>query len=328
MGIESQVAPAEYMVRPPQPPVYMFVIDVSQPAVVNGMLHVAAETIKSCLDDLPGGERAMVGFCTFDSGVHFYNLKASLSQPQMLVVPDLADLFLPVPEDLLVNLSESRSVVDTLLDNLAQARRSSYFPMHSQTRDAECCLGPALSAAGNVMGHVGGKMVVLCASLPSTGEARLKHRENPRVLGTDREHMLLKAETDQPWYQKKAVDFSKLQICVDLFLFSPDYTDVATLVNLPKFTAGQLFYYPAFDAKQHGVKFNTELTRVLTRATAFEAVMRVRATRGMRITNFFGNYFIRGTDLLSLPNCTPDSVFAVEFGYDEQLLTASVISVQ
>lgn len=63
-----------------------------------------------------------VGFCTFDSSVHFYNLKSSLSQPQMLVVPDLSDPFLPVPDDLLVNLSESRSVVDTLLDNLAQVR--------------------------------------------------------------------------------------------------------------------------------------------------------------------------------------------------------------
>lgn len=63
-----------------------------------------------------------VGICTFDSGVHYYNLKASLSQPQMLVVPDLSDPFLPVPEDLLVNLSESRAVVDTLLENLAQAR--------------------------------------------------------------------------------------------------------------------------------------------------------------------------------------------------------------
>lgn len=71
--------------------------------------------------------------------------------------------------------------------------------MHVHSRDAECCLGPALTAAGKVMGHVGGKMVVLCASLPSTGEARLKHRENPRVLGTDREHILLKPE--DTWYQ-------------------------------------------------------------------------------------------------------------------------------
>lgn len=84
----------------------------------------------------------------------------------------------------------------------------------------------------------------------------------------------------------------------------------------------------AFHARREGVKFERELTRVLKRATAFEAVMRVRATRGLRITNFYGNYFIRGTDLLALPNCTPDSVFAVEFGYDEQLLTASVVSIQ
>jgi protein transport protein SEC24 len=31
------------------------------------------------------------------------------------------------------------------------------------------------------------------------------------------------------------------------------------------------------------------------RATAFEAVMRVRATRGVRFSNFYGNYYIRGT---------------------------------
>lgn len=62
-----------------------------------------------------------VGFCTFDSNVHYYNLKASLGQPQMLVVPDHTDPFLPVPDDLLVNLSESRAVVDTLVENLAQA---------------------------------------------------------------------------------------------------------------------------------------------------------------------------------------------------------------
>ena len=60
-----------------------------------------------------------VGFCTFDSTVHHYNLKATLSQPQILVVPDHTDPFLPAPDDLLVNLSESRAVVMTLLDSLA-----------------------------------------------------------------------------------------------------------------------------------------------------------------------------------------------------------------
>lgn len=65
-GSVEYVAPAEYMVRPPMPPVYMFVIDVSQAAAGCGMLSVVAATIKTCLDQLPGDERTLVGFLTFD----------------------------------------------------------------------------------------------------------------------------------------------------------------------------------------------------------------------------------------------------------------------
>ena len=43
----------------------------------------------------------------------------------------------------------------------------------------------------------------------------------------------------------------------------------------------------------------------------------MRATRGVRITNFYGNSLLRGTDLLALPNCTADSSFAVDVAYDE-----------
>ena len=77
--------------RPPQPPVYVFVIDVSYNAVASGMLQRACETILATLDNLPGVGRTRIGFITFDNTVHFYNLKATLSQPQVLVVPDTCD---------------------------------------------------------------------------------------------------------------------------------------------------------------------------------------------------------------------------------------------
>jgi hypothetical protein len=66
----------------------------------------------------------------------------------------------------------------------------------------------------------------------------------------------------------------------------------------------------------------------LTRPTGFEAVMRVRVTRGLKVTQFHGSYYIRGTDLLALPNCSCDSVFGVELAHEEAFLTASVICVQ
>ena len=72
-------------VRPPMPPAFFFVIDVSQAAVASGVLAHVCRAIRASLDRLPGGERTRVGFLTFDTALHFYNLKAGLSQPQMMV---------------------------------------------------------------------------------------------------------------------------------------------------------------------------------------------------------------------------------------------------
>ena len=38
--------------------------------------QIVANTIKSCLDELPGSSRTQIGFITFDSTLHFYNMKA------------------------------------------------------------------------------------------------------------------------------------------------------------------------------------------------------------------------------------------------------------
>lgn len=50
--------------------------------------------------------------------------------------------------------------------------------------------------------------------------------------------------------------------------------------------------------------------------------MRVRATRGIRFSAFYGNYFVRGADLLALPNCSTDSSFSLDMAYDETVLSA------
>jgi protein transport protein SEC24 len=303
------VAPGDYMVRPPQPPVYFFVIDVSSVSIASGMLQSCVNAIKASLDELPGAPRTQIGFITFDSTIHFYNLKSTLAAPQMLVVPDISDIILPLPEDLLVNLHDSRTVVDALLDSLPG--------MFRNNTAVNTCTGPALTSAKNVMGHIGGKLCLFQSSLPTIGEGSLKPRDNPRLLGSDKEHTLLNAE--EAWYKNNAIDFSRLQVAVDCFLFSGQYTDLATLSVLSRYSGGTVYYYPGFTSVRDGVKFERELHHDLTRATAFEAVMRVRATRGLRITNFYGNYFIRGTDLLALPNCTSDSTFGLDIAYDETI---------
>jgi protein transport protein SEC24 len=104
----------------------------------------------------------------------------------MLVVSDIHDVIIPLPDDLLVNLQESRSVVDALLDALPN--------MFKSNTTTNSCTGPALMAAKRVIQHVGGKLLLFQSTLPSLGEGALKMRENPRLLGTDKEHTLLNAE--------------------------------------------------------------------------------------------------------------------------------------
>jgi len=317
-GSAEYVAPAEYMVRPPMPPVFFFVIDVSFAAVSSGMLETVCQTIKASLDNLPGGERTQVGFLTFDSVLHFYNLKSSLSQPQQMVVPEIDEPFVPIPDDLLVNLSESRAVVESLLDSLPSSFEGSVV--------VESCMGPALQAAFMVINHIGGKMLLFQAAVPTTGPGKIKNRDNPALYGTDREHTLRIPEDG--FFKKFAAECSRMQITIDTFVFSSVYCDLASISAMPKYTCGQVYYYPGFNAQRDGAKLESELSNNLTRLTGWEAVMRIRCSKGLKISSFHGHFFIRSTDLLALPTVDPDKCFAVQISHEETIVTGSVGYIQ
>jgi protein transport protein SEC24 len=176
------------------------------------------------------------------------------------------------------------------------------------------------------MSSIGGKMLVFQSALPSTGQGALRNRENPRLIGTDKEQTLL--NPIDTFYRSNAIDFCRQQVSVDMFLFSSQYQDVATIGSLSRFSAGQVYYYPAFTVEKDGEKFKRELAHCLVRETGWEAVMRVRCTKGMRLTNFYGNLFLRGPDLLALPTCHADSTFAIEINHSDVLLSSTTISVQ
>ena len=73
--------------------------------------------------------------------------------------------------------------------------------------------------------------MVLSASLPTLGAGALKNREDPKVFGTAKESALLQTATG--FYKSFAIDCSRAQISVDMWLFASAYTDVATLSKCP-----------------------------------------------------------------------------------------------
>mmetsp|Transcript_23629 Transcript_23629/g.43888 ORF Transcript_23629/g.43888 Transcript_23629/m.43888 type:complete len:1164 (+) Transcript_23629:320-3811(+) len=321
-GCIEIVAPQEYLIRPPQPPVYVFVIDVSFEAVSSGMLACTVEAIKRSLDELPGSPRTQIAIVTYDYAVHFYSLNSELCQPKMFVVSDLDQLFLPCPEDLLVNLADSRDVVEMLLDSLPR--------IHGKNSSHEVAVGAAIQAAYRIMVHIGGKMMVFQTKLPSVGPGTLTAREDARLYDTDKEVNLLKSAN--AFYGNNGSEMCKNQVSVDLFLFPKGYCDLATVSMLPKTSGGQLHMYPQFNAQLHGSSLIADIERTLKRDTAWEAVVRLRASTGVRIKErgFYGNFLLRGADLLQVPNCDADATFAMELCHQESkgVLTTNAVTLQ
>ena len=63
----------------------------------------------------------------------------------------------------------------------------------------------------------------------------------------------------------------------------------------------------------------SDLTRSLTRPTAFDCVMRVRASTGLRPTGFYGAFFMSNTTDIELGNIDSDKAIAVEIKHDDKL---------
>ncbi|XP_025934837.1 protein transport protein Sec24B isoform X2 [Apteryx rowi] len=315
------IASSDYMLRPPQPAVYLFVLDVSHNAVEAGYLTIVCQSLLENLDKLPGDSRTRIGFVTFDSTVQFYNLQEGLSQPQMLIVSDIDDIFLPTPDSLLVNLHESKELIKDLLNALPN--------MFTNTRETHSALGPALQAAFKLMSPTGGRISVFQTQLPSLGAGLLHSREDPNQRSSTTVVQHLGPATD--FYKKLALDCSGQQTAVDLFLLSSQYSDLASLACMSKYSAGCIYYYPSFHHIHNPAqaeKLQKDLKRYLTRKIGFEAVMRIRCTKGLSIHTFHGNFFVRSTDLLSLANINPDAGFAVQMSIEESLTDTSLVCFQ
>ncbi|KAG8519436.1 Protein transport protein Sec24B [Galemys pyrenaicus] len=201
--------------------------------------------------------------------------------------------------------------------------------MFTNTRETHSALGPALQAAFKLMSPTGGRVSVFQTQLPSLGAGLLQSREDPNQRSSTKVVQHLGPATD--FYKKLALDCSGQQTAVDLFLLSSQYSDLASLACISKYSAGCIYYYPSFHFTHNpsqAEKLQKDLKRYLTRKIGFEAVMRIRCTKGLSMHTFHGNFFVRSTDLLSLANINPDAGFAVQLSIEESLTDTSLVCFQ
>ncbi|EER11407.1 vesicle transport protein, putative, partial [Perkinsus marinus ATCC 50983] len=191
----------------------------------------------------------------------------------------------------------------------------------------ESCLSAAVKAAWMAMKHVGGKLIICASSIASVGPNALKStKENLRLLNTDREIEMLKPTMEG--FKELAADLTRVQITAEMFLTTNMYMDIASISPLARYTGGDIRYYPGFRADIHGEKLREELQHVCTRDMGWEAVMRVRVSKGWKVTNFYGHMFVRTRDLLVVPNCHEDQTFSITLEPDADVKLDPFVCVQ
>ncbi|XP_055373003.1 protein transport protein Sec24C [Condylostylus longicornis] len=301
----------------PNPPAYIFVIDVSYNNVKNGLVKLLCNEIKAILKHLPVDEgheksKIKVGFITYNSVVHFYNIKSTLTQPQMMIVGDAKEMFMPLLDGFLCDPEESSLQIDSLLEKIST--------MFENTKETECILYPAVQAGIEALkaSKCPGKLFVFQSSLPiSDVPGKLKNRDDRKLLGTEKEKSVLSAQNTA--YAELARDAVQVGCSIDLFIFNNSYIDLATIGQLSRFTGGEVYKYTYFQADIDGQRLIKDLVHNISRATAFDAVMRVRTSTGVRPTEFYGHYFMTNTTDLELASIDAEKSIAIEIKHDDKL---------
>ncbi|ORX81264.1 hypothetical protein K493DRAFT_242055 [Basidiobolus meristosporus CBS 931.73] len=309
-GTVEFVATKEYCIRPPVPASYIFAIDVSWNAVQNGMLASAAQAIRDSLYSGNGiAQGIRVGIITYDRSVHFYNLSANLEQAQMMVVPDVNDVFVPLSEGFLIDPYQSKAVIEDLLENLPT--------MFGNNRIVEPALGAAMQSSYMALKDFGGKVFVFHTCLPTFGPGSLKNRDDVKLAGTDKEKTLFAPQ--DAFYKDLGASFVESGISVDMFSFTNTYVDIATIGTLSALTGGDIHHYPNFDAQKDGFKFNQELRHNVSRQYGFNGVLRIRCSNGLSVDDHFGNFYMRNATDVEFGGIDSDKSIGVVLKHDAKV---------
>ncbi|KAL6576227.1 Protein transport protein Sec24B [Orobanche hederae] len=125
-----------------------------------------------------------------------------------------------------------------------------------------------------------------------------------------------------------AIEFAEYQVCVDLFITTQSYVDIASLSVLPRNTGGQVYYYFPFSALSDAAKLYNDLRWNVTRLQGFESVMRVRCSQGIQVQDYFGNFCKRIPTDVDLPAIDCDKTIMVSLKHDDKLQEGSECSFQ
>merc|ERR1712137_236277 len=325
-GSVEYITPSDYIDKSPTPASFVFLIETSANALQTGIIQSFVDSMKAILPALPSNSPVRFAFVTFERDIRFYNLAEGRTRPQIFVMVDQGEGILPVAEPLgsfLVTWRESSEQIEQFLDllpSLCEPEVGDEIPV---------CTGAAIRTTGLLLKQVGGKIVIIQSSRPTAPPAELANRYSLEYLGTSREKELYRPQNS--YYEDMANDCRRYRISFDHFLFAhgvQNYLDVASLLPLTKLTGGQMYYYTKFNYENDRLKFHYQLYRILTRTSGKSALVRIRTSPGVDVTQLRGSFRLENDTDMSYSSINSDTTLCADLTVRETLPDESSVGIQ
>lgn len=329
-GSVDYIVPEAYTVRPPQEPIFVFVLDVSLFSFQTSLASATLDAVRYLLPSLAQNKRKKIGIVTFDSSVHYYRMDHSKTI-SMCVVPDIDDPAAPLPPSSWLVPMEDPQAQDKVND-LSELILKSF----QSTTKNQAVSGAALSSVVDALQVSGGRIVLLHAGAPRIGVGKIKREEISGVYGTTKEVDLYTPEENNA-YEAIAKQCADAHISLDVISIANPFSSLADIGRVCELTGGRVAYLPQFEKEKSNNRHHlrTMLQRILDRDCGYEAVLKIRVSAGLRVERAYGNFYNpRGNasgldvDEMEFSVIDQDRSVCVTLGYDENLTEGADAFIQ
>lgn len=328
-GQVEYIASSEYMLRPPQSPVYIILIELSSTLEKYNILQVIMNSLKLFIKNIPN-KKSQIAIITFNSSIQFYNFSSKRNKPEIVVI-DLEDL-----DDISNNKSSDNSTpllqYDSLLCRISQIEPQLEYLCNNiieslpigDNSNNKSCLGVALKCVYEICKNTGGKLLLFVTNTPSVGNSGVidgtnitnSQKDYYQNSGYERIKMLnnMTPTTADTFYLDLSSDFINKKISVDLFyLMRKDYNRfISTILPLISYTGGHIYYFDCNDIRKSDTELYNTIYNVFMMETAWETILGIRISKGFKIKKIYGNYHQRKEGLLNIANVNKDTLLSIE----------------
>ncbi|KAL6120909.1 hypothetical protein NUSPORA_02276 [Nucleospora cyclopteri] len=268
-------APESFVVRTPDAPVLIFLIEVSIEAKRNNLLESVLNCIKEALKNNDWDKRSKACFIFYSDVTYVLTVSG-----EMVVIAGETPKILSDQILFSINPEEAGNIFNKVND-------SEIIEYFNRKETNGNCLLSALKIPQKAFRT--GTAFCFVSSMPCTGISEIKPSNS---LSCTNQH-----------YKKTAENLFKKNICVNFFLCTRVSVEFAILRILSQ-AGGETFHYSNFDGTDpaHTSKLFCDLSAFLEGSLFFNALARIRTSENVSLKAMHGNFVQKGPDLFAYAN--------------------------